>query len=160
MIGRDAHRSHQFERCTPRARSLRLRVRFSLFSVVVHPLRSVPSPYPSSLRFLSSSIFPSVLLSSSPSFTSFLPPPHPFPPALLSLSLFLSLPPTAPSCIAFRGQFNRSCAAGCAKWSCVPGDKWDTSFLDRARLSARERERQVYPRYTYICMCVRGIYAA
>jgi len=35
-------------------------------------------------------------------------------------------------CIAFRGQLNRSYAVGCAKWSCVPGDKWDTSFLNRA----------------------------
>lgn len=41
-------------------------------------------------------------------------------------------------CIAFRGQFNRSCAAECAKWSCVLGDKWDTSFLSIGHLPADE----------------------
>lgn len=41
--------------------------------------------------------------------------------------------------IAFRGQFNRSCAVGCAKWSCVPGDKWDTWFL-RSGISPRSNE--------------------
>jgi len=40
--------------------------------------------------------------------------------------------------IAFRGQFNRSCAVGCAKWSCVLGDKWDTSFLSIEHLPADE----------------------
>lgn len=55
-----------------------------------------------------------------------------------------SLPPgLCPVCrrfprIAFRGQFNRSCAAGCAKWSCVLGDKWDTSFLSIGHLLADE----------------------
>lgn len=53
-----------------------------------------------------------------------------------SLSFSFSLCHRFPR-ITFHGQFNRSCAAGCAKWSCVLGDKWDTSFLDRASLRGR-----------------------
>lgn len=63
---------------------------------------------------------------------------------VLPFPLILAVPPISPVVrhwfprIAFRGQFNRSCAVGCAKWSCVLGDKWDTSFLSIGHLPADE----------------------
>lgn len=107
MIGHDAHRSRQFAhahtaRRFPRdTRASSSCVRFSLSSFLLFPRPSLSADPPVSLS-------------------------SPCPPLSLSLSATDSL-----VTFTFHGQFNRSCAAGCAKWSCVLGDKWDTWFLDR-----------------------------